>query len=88
MKYITQELRQEDLISEWGRVLNNENLLPFLKLPLLVRQGLVEERISMARAAELLGVEVGEMEELAKQWAAEVSDDCGDLARAALEGKE
>jgi Zn-dependent peptidase ImmA (M78 family) len=69
---------REDLISEWGRVLNNENLLPFLKLPLLVRQGLIEERLSMARAAELLGVEVGEMEELAKQWAAEVSDEAAD----------
>jgi predicted HTH domain antitoxin len=39
---------------------------------------LIEERLSMARAAELLGVEVGEMEELAKQWAAEVSDEAAD----------
>jgi Zn-dependent peptidase ImmA (M78 family) len=65
----------KELLTEWGKILNNENLLPFLKLHLFVRQGLIEERLSLSRAAELLGIEVGEMEELAKQWAAEVSDE-------------
>lgn len=66
---------KEDLILKWGAILNNENLLPFLKLHLLVRQGLIEEKLSVSRAAELLGVEVGEMDDLAKHWAAEVSDE-------------
>lgn len=65
----------KELIEAWGRILNNKNILPFLKLHLLVRQGLIEERLSTARAAELIGIEMGEMEELAKHWAAEVSDE-------------
>lgn len=69
---------RKDLLLEWGKILNNENLLPFLKLHFLVRQGLIEEKLSIARAAELLCVEIGEMEELAKQWIAEVSDEAAD----------
>lgn len=69
---------REELVSQWGRILNNETLLPFLKLHFLVRQGLIEEKLSTSRAAELLGIESGEMEELEKQWVAEVSDEAAD----------
>lgn len=65
----------EELITAWDRKLNTENLQPFLKLHLLVRQGLIEGRISIARGAELLGIDAGEMEELGKHWSAEVSNE-------------
>lgn len=69
---------EEDLIRNWDKLLNTEDLQKFLKLHLLVRHGLIEDRISVARAAELICVEFGEMEELAKHWAAEVSDEVAD----------
>lgn len=63
------------LIRQWGGILNNQTLLPFLKLHFLVRQGLIEEKLSISRAGELLGIDSGEMEELEKQWVAEVSNE-------------
>jgi len=67
-----------DWLVSWDRVMNTEQLQQFLKLHMLVRQGLVEDRLSLARAAELLGIEVGEMEELAKHWSAEVGNEATD----------
>jgi len=64
-----------ELLNQWDIKLNTENLQPFFKLPLLVRQGLIEGKISVARSAELLGIETGEMEELSNHWAAEVSNE-------------
>ncbi|MCB1215028.1 MAG: hypothetical protein KDK66_06075, partial [Deltaproteobacteria bacterium] len=69
---------RQDLIESWGKILNNSTLLPFLKLYFLVRQGLIEQKLSLARAAELMGIETGEMEELEKHWVNEVSNEAFD----------
>ena len=63
----------DDLIKYWDQRLNTEDLQKFLRFHLLIRQGLIEEKLSVARAAELFGLGQGEMEELANYWAAEVS---------------
>lgn len=57
-----------DPVKFWASAFNDPERVIFLKLQLLVKLGLSTDRISIARAAELIGIDELAMQQLAVMW--------------------
>lgn len=52
----------------WIKLFNDPSKIPLLKLPLLIKQGLLAGQVSVSRAAEILDIDVMTMQELVSYW--------------------
>lgn len=74
---IIEPMPGQDIVSFWSNALEDSNRSNFLQLQHVIRMGLILEKVSARRAAELLKVDQPDIHKLAQLWTAQYEKKIG-----------